>query len=434
MIIQCDKCQTKFRLDDSKVKGAGVKVRCTKCQNVFIVTPPIEEVAAEEVIAQPSAERKTADETGRDKAVGKTPGKENLSFEFSGPPKEPSPEKESGKEEEKGIGAPSGDAGADTGGPGLDFSFKGFGADEESGKGADEAPQERFGEVPERAERTLGDFDLGLGAGRAEKEGPVVEEEPSTGPEGYAGEAEQGRKVEPAMEETEESRVGEPLSVAGYGGAGGHAEPPLNEEISSGDFSEALKESVERGGQRPPHTEEVYYDGGAVSSATTPPAQGKAFIVIAVAALVVIIGLGVLYFRGAGKRLTGGLISRDGGTAAKKTVDIESVNGYFIENKSAGRVFVIEARIKNVSEAVQEIKSVKGVLYNARGAKLAERSVAPGRVVSADDLKTLPKDELLKQFKDPSGGSIPPKGTIPVMVLFTEVPAGMDEYGVDIVR
>ncbi|MBI5903384.1 MAG: zinc-ribbon domain-containing protein [Deltaproteobacteria bacterium] len=40
MIIQCDKCHTKFRLDDSKVKGAGVKVRCTKCQNVFIVTPP----------------------------------------------------------------------------------------------------------------------------------------------------------------------------------------------------------------------------------------------------------------------------------------------------------------------------------------------------------------------------------------------------------
>lgn len=430
MIIQCDKCQTKFRLDDSKVKGAGVKVRCTKCQNVFIVTPPIEEVAAEEVIAQPSAERKTAEEMGRDKAVGKTPGKENLSFEFSGSLKEPSPEKEREKEEEKGIGSPSGDAGVDTEGPGLDFSFKGFGADEESGKGADEAPQERFGEVPERAERTLGDFDLGLGAVRAEKEGPAIGKEPSTGQEGYAGEAEQERKVEPAMEATEE-RGGEPLSVAGYGGAGGHAEPPLNEEISSGDFSEALKESVERGGERPPHTEEVYYDEGA---AKAPAAQGRAFIVIAVAVLVVIIGLGVLYFRGAGKRLTGGLISRDGGTAAKKTVDIESVNGYFVENKSAGRVFVIEARIKNVSEAVQEIKSVKGVLYNARGAKLAERSVAPGRVVSADDLKTLPKDELLKQFKDPSGGSIPPKGTIPVMVLFTEAPAELSEYGVDVVR
>ncbi|MBI5826910.1 MAG: zinc-ribbon domain-containing protein [Deltaproteobacteria bacterium] len=429
MIIQCDKCHTKFRLDDSKVKGAGVKVRCTKCQNVFIVTPPIEEVAAEEILAQSSADRKKAAERAREK----TGGKENLSFEFSEAPKEPSPEKD--REEEKGPGAPFADIGADTGGPGLDFSFKGFSADEESGKGAEEGAEEEhgFGEPADSAERTLGGFDLGLGAGVAEKEELAVEEEPSMGLGGYAGEveeAEQGRKAGPAMEVTEE-RGGTPFSVAGYGGAGGPAKPTSNEEVSSGDFSEALKESVERGGEKPPHTEEVYYDEGA---AKAPSAQGRAWVVLAVAVLVVIIGLGVLYFRGAGKKLNGGLISRDGGTAAKKTVDIESINGYFIDNKNAGKVFVIEARIKNVSEAAQEIKSVKGVLYNARGVKLTERSVAPGRVVSADDLKTLPREELLKQFKDPSGGSIPPKGTIPVMVLFTEAPAGMAEYGVDIVR
>ncbi|MBI5810497.1 MAG: zinc-ribbon domain-containing protein [Deltaproteobacteria bacterium] len=40
MIIQCGKCSTKFRLDDSRITGGGVKVRCTKCQEVFIVTPP----------------------------------------------------------------------------------------------------------------------------------------------------------------------------------------------------------------------------------------------------------------------------------------------------------------------------------------------------------------------------------------------------------
>ncbi len=40
MIIQCDKCSTKFRLDDSKVASSAVKVRCTKCRNVFVVQPP----------------------------------------------------------------------------------------------------------------------------------------------------------------------------------------------------------------------------------------------------------------------------------------------------------------------------------------------------------------------------------------------------------
>lgn len=37
MIIQCEKCQTRFRLDDSRVTENGVKVRCTKCRHVFRV-------------------------------------------------------------------------------------------------------------------------------------------------------------------------------------------------------------------------------------------------------------------------------------------------------------------------------------------------------------------------------------------------------------
>jgi predicted Zn finger-like uncharacterized protein len=37
MIIQCEQCQTKFRLDDSKIKENGVKVRCAKCRHVFTV-------------------------------------------------------------------------------------------------------------------------------------------------------------------------------------------------------------------------------------------------------------------------------------------------------------------------------------------------------------------------------------------------------------
>lgn len=37
MIIQCEKCQTKFRLDDSRITEKGVKVRCAKCKHVFMV-------------------------------------------------------------------------------------------------------------------------------------------------------------------------------------------------------------------------------------------------------------------------------------------------------------------------------------------------------------------------------------------------------------
>ncbi|MCM0082213.1 zinc-ribbon domain-containing protein [Geomonas sp. Red32] len=36
MILECDQCHTKFRLDDSKLKPGGVKVRCSKCRHVFV--------------------------------------------------------------------------------------------------------------------------------------------------------------------------------------------------------------------------------------------------------------------------------------------------------------------------------------------------------------------------------------------------------------
>jgi predicted Zn finger-like uncharacterized protein len=36
MILQCDQCSTKFRLDDARLKPGGVKVRCSKCRHVFL--------------------------------------------------------------------------------------------------------------------------------------------------------------------------------------------------------------------------------------------------------------------------------------------------------------------------------------------------------------------------------------------------------------
>ncbi|MBI5484456.1 MAG: zinc-ribbon domain-containing protein [Deltaproteobacteria bacterium] len=38
MIIRCEQCQAKFKLDDSRVTDKGVKVRCAKCKHVFTVT------------------------------------------------------------------------------------------------------------------------------------------------------------------------------------------------------------------------------------------------------------------------------------------------------------------------------------------------------------------------------------------------------------
>ncbi len=40
MIVQCQQCDTKFNLDETKIPAEGAWVRCSKCQEVFQVMPP----------------------------------------------------------------------------------------------------------------------------------------------------------------------------------------------------------------------------------------------------------------------------------------------------------------------------------------------------------------------------------------------------------
>ena len=40
MIVQCEKCQTKFNFNDDLIKSDGSKVKCSRCANVFSVYPP----------------------------------------------------------------------------------------------------------------------------------------------------------------------------------------------------------------------------------------------------------------------------------------------------------------------------------------------------------------------------------------------------------
>ncbi|HVO67741.1 MAG TPA: DUF3426 domain-containing protein [Syntrophales bacterium] len=40
MIIQCKKCQTKYKFDESLIEGEGVWVRCSQCKDVFFLDNP----------------------------------------------------------------------------------------------------------------------------------------------------------------------------------------------------------------------------------------------------------------------------------------------------------------------------------------------------------------------------------------------------------
>jgi predicted Zn finger-like uncharacterized protein len=58
MIIQCIKCSTRFRFDESLIEGEGVWVRCSRCREVFFQENPVKAEPQEEPVAE--AERSGA--------------------------------------------------------------------------------------------------------------------------------------------------------------------------------------------------------------------------------------------------------------------------------------------------------------------------------------------------------------------------------------
>lgn len=53
MIVQCDKCKTKFRIPDEKVSDSGVKVRCSRCAHVFMVKREVVSLDSPPPVAAP---------------------------------------------------------------------------------------------------------------------------------------------------------------------------------------------------------------------------------------------------------------------------------------------------------------------------------------------------------------------------------------------
>lgn len=133
MIVQCQACQTRFRLADEKVKPEGTKVRCSKCKEIFTVTPPEPEPVEESVdfgsFNMEAVEEETSEKAEPEEAQAPTepPAPDEASATPTEPidesQSEPPAEEESGEidfsglEAEMGSEAGAGDELAD------DFSF-----------------------------------------------------------------------------------------------------------------------------------------------------------------------------------------------------------------------------------------------------------------------------------------------------------------------
>ena len=396
MIVQCDQCQAKYRIDDAKVGEKGVKVRCTKCQNSFIVKKeaPSEATAPVEAAAPPPP-----------------------------PPPPPEPEQPAGFSFDVATSKPSEDAGHGGqafGLTGAGEGFGGFGVEEKK----EEAPSGGFGgfSVEEKKEEApSGGFTFG-------EEKPPEEPSFGKGKEGGFGFEFEIEKKEPGegkQEETVTFSIGAPSASGGAKPAAKAEEEAPAEKTMFAGFGMAEEKAGEE--TEVPSMEEAL----KIPRPAPVPEAGSRKGLLTVLLVVLILGGGfALYSSG----LLSPVISMFSKPAAVQTLEIEGVKTSFVTNEQFGQVFVIEGVVVNLSDGPQGIKFVKGVIYDNKKQPVAEKAVSAGRKMSVEELTKLSKGEIERYFSDTSPGAVPPKGTIPVMVVFTELPSGMAEAGLDIVR
>jgi predicted Zn finger-like uncharacterized protein len=85
MIVTCASCMTKFNLDESKLPAKGAKVRCSRCQHVFVVVPPTEprgEEATEDFESFIKSQKEFSEPGPKEREIPpfKSGGKEEIGF------------------------------------------------------------------------------------------------------------------------------------------------------------------------------------------------------------------------------------------------------------------------------------------------------------------------------------------------------------------
>lgn len=450
MIIKCDNCGTKFRLDDSKVTETGVRVRCSRCSHTFIVRKetPADDGTFDALLADfgsTSAEDESQEKTDsfdqrefepEPSAQGRSPEPPVPADFFAGSsPEEPSLQQtgtseawdengdEGGAAPEPPFSAPEPIAAAETVTP----------ADPLEGfvRQGVTLPQFSLSETPaEKAEEEVSPV--------FEPEVPVQESEPTAETEAptepFGGFFQKGVAL-PQFRETG-MPAGEAVAATGS---------PRPDEwgiFAASTLESPGNDATEIRDQR--HTAAEDHELPPLSIASRRRGSPLAALLLGVL-LILIIALAASAFISKWPFDPAAVIPPSVmkmiGSACKtgECTEIRSLKGEFVTSREGGDLFAVTGEVANTSARVLAALRVRGTVYDSNGQILAQRTVYCGNSLTRDQMATLPFPEIEKAMSRQFGDSlanldVAPGKSIPFMVVFKGVPRGGANYGVMVVN
>ncbi len=490
MIVQCDQCSAKFRLDDSKVKEGGAKVRCSKCKHIFLVQreAPTEDADFDSLLSglAPPASESAGDSSeagihgsGQSAADSEPPSGTEVAGGVEQPAEAKAPERESFDFDEFTFSpepvstppaVPSGTEENDE----FAFGDMDIAAGDSAGE---ETPVRESGEpafddtalffAAEPAPPTVPEIDAKIEG----LEAPAVAGEPLDFGTTPPLNQEEDFSAVPAMEfsfEPEEAvskdvpavpepgkRAEQPASF-GFGGFEfGEADPSVQtekEEASNGEpevweWEKPESESLDQG-DVPPHLEmPLGADEPSPLSLSSRRRGGSPLPVAAIAVAVLLVlalaGGGFYFFKegpAAFNKVGLGFIAKWFGLEAREEggIAVRNTAAAFLNNNEAGELFVITGETVNNFAKSRASIQVRAILYGPKGEALLQKTAYCGNSLTKDQLTTLPVAELESKMGNQFGDSLSNlavqagKG-IPFAVVLANVPKGATDFGVEVV-
>jgi len=389
MIIQCPKCLTKFKMDDSKVKDEGTKVRCAKCKEVFVVTK--EEPSPPAPPAQPEV---SVEKEEFDISFGSSPGeeeKEETSFQAGG-----------GFGEEIAKEVPP------------DFSFGEM--PEETTKGEEEKEA-----APDFGGMAYGDVSFSEPEETSPKAGGPPSDFEFKGEESAFGNVE-FKEEDTSLEAPHEEAFKASAETVVL------APPVKTEEVSNKVLPKsgvAFQENLVQGGFDENEFQDDFQDELPVGSEKeTKRSFLKMLSLFVLICVVVAVPLWYLWTNYKG--------------AESGHINLAELNGYYTQNAEAGNVFVVTGIAVNNTNKARSFFQVKGILFSKKGEKLIQKEVFCGNVFSTKEVTTLPRAKLEADLKNKMGSklsnmNVAPGKSVPFTIIFFDLPQETAEFSVEVV-
>lgn len=474
MIIECNTCHARFRLDESRIKGRGARVRCRKCGDSILVLkesspappppppgeggffdlgsavresvgerqapPPIDNLIpfpSPARTAEPSAPEKDEVDLAFDQFLsGETkeplPPAGETAAESPAPPEAAAPTLDFPPEEAldlppaETVEPPAAEPTIEEPSIGESTVEEPTPAEPAAGSGGEGAfilsdsetlafLKEESPVAPPEAPSRFDDISLAISSAPTEERGSFLREPEPPSPPRWT-------EPPPAQDEIAIDRNFTPPST------------PVMEVPSQADVSSPPDEI-------PPPAIPAEPPERRVSAATeSPRARSSAGPVAAVVLAILLVAGGYFGFTASGRKTLEGAVPGVAALWGKKPAapteskyDLRNVIGYYESGGASPRILVIKGQVANLSGVEKSGIRVHAALLDNTDAVLLQQVVYAGNVLPGDAIRKADRETLLKALGNRFGEGlanmhVPPGKAIPFMVVFFDAPANFESY------